>query len=440
MVDLYSKPSISGYNSSPPSDDDSQTSANAVSWAKHINKIGGPLKTYIDAVNDAIDGLADDLFGNAVTALSSDYSLTIADYGKTLKTSNAITLTLLTGSGAGGNFVFSFYNSDSSNNLTIGRNGVNINGAASNLTIYPKQAGIAFSDGTDWWIMVIPTPDSTSTISGNWTHSGTLTMSGKSMYWAKGTDIASAATLVLGSDGNMFDVTGSTGPITAITVPAGMLFMLQFDSTPTLTHHATNLNLPGSADIVAAAGDRLIGFATAANTVHIIEYTKASGKPVTGANVSGTAQATTSGTAWEYTSIPSWVTEIQCSVYGFSTNGSSLPIIQIGDSGGYEITGYSGSSGNYAGTASTSLYAGSGFEISPGVAAGESRTGVVTLTLADAASNTWVAHGNFGRTDAGSVSVTGGSKALSGVLDRIRLTMTNGTDVGDAGAFNILYR
>ena len=178
MVDLYSKPSISGYNSSPPSDDDSQTSANAVSWAKHINKIGGPLKTYIDAVNDAVDGLADDLFGNAVTALSSNYSLTTADYGKTLKASNAITLTLLTGSGAGGNFVFSFYNSDSSNNLTIGRNGVNINGAASNLTIYPKQAGIAFSDGTDWWIMVIPTPDSTSTISGNWIHSGTLPMSG----------------------------------------------------------------------------------------------------------------------------------------------------------------------------------------------------------------------------------------------------------------------
>ncbi len=113
-------------------------------------------------------------------------------------------------------------------------------------------------------------------LDGNNTFSGTVTMSGKSMYWAKGADIASAATLVLGTDGNMFDVTGSTGPTTAITVPAGMLFMLQFDSTPTLTHHATNLNLPGGTNITAAAGDRLIGFATAANTVHVINYTKAS--------------------------------------------------------------------------------------------------------------------------------------------------------------------
>ena len=95
--------------------------------------------------------------------------------------------------------------------------------------------------------------------------------------WAKGADITSAATLVLGTDGNFFDVAGSTGPITAITVPAGTLFMLQFDSTPTLTHHATNLNLPSGANIVAAAGDRLIGFATAANTVHVVAYIRATG-------------------------------------------------------------------------------------------------------------------------------------------------------------------
>ena len=117
------------------------------------------------------------------------------------------------------------------------------------------------------------------------TWTGTQTMSGKSMYWAKGADIVSAATLVLGTDGNMFDVTGSTGPITAITVPAGMLFMLQFDSTPTLTHHATNLNLPGGADIIAAAGDRAICFATAANTVHVLEYVKADGTPLVGTSI-----------------------------------------------------------------------------------------------------------------------------------------------------------
>ena len=109
------------------------------------------------------------------------------------------------------------------------------------------------------------------------TWTGLQTMSGKSMYWAKGADIVSAATLVLGTDGNMFDVTGSTGPITAITVPAGMLFMLQFDSTPTLTHGA-NLRLPNATSITAVAGMKLIGFATAANSVEVLSCTPRPGE------------------------------------------------------------------------------------------------------------------------------------------------------------------
>ena len=129
-------------------------------------------------------------------------------------------------------------------------------------------------------------------LSLNNTWSGTQTMSGKSMYWAKGADIVSAATLPIGSDGNMFDVTGSTGPITAMTVPAGMLFMLQFDSTPVLTHHATNLNLPGGANITAKAGDRAICFATAANQVHVLSYTAKPGEILQVVNTQTGAVAT----------------------------------------------------------------------------------------------------------------------------------------------------
>jgi hypothetical protein len=73
----------------------------------------------------------------------------------------------------------------------------------------------------------------------------------------KGADIASAAALAPGSDGNAFDVTGTTGPITSInSLGAGTLISLRFDSTPTLTHHATNLDLGGS-DITVAAGQIL---------------------------------------------------------------------------------------------------------------------------------------------------------------------------------------
>ena len=153
MVDKYVKPSISGFNSSPPPDDDSETAANAISWAGIKNKLADPIKTLLDSVNTGVDTLADSLFGNAVRADSAGGTMTTSDYGKLIKTSNAITITLLTGGDAGSNFVFAFYNADSTNNLTIARNGNNINGAASNLTITPGEGGIAFCDGTDWWVI-----------------------------------------------------------------------------------------------------------------------------------------------------------------------------------------------------------------------------------------------------------------------------------------------
>lgn len=110
---------------------------------------------------------------------------------------------------------------------------------------------------------------------------------GAEKAFAKGADIDSGATLTLGSDGNYFVVNGGTGPITAITAPAGMLFILRFAGAPTLAHHATNLNLPTGADIVAAAGDRLVGFATATNQVTAVAYLRASGQALAASGAQG---------------------------------------------------------------------------------------------------------------------------------------------------------
>ena len=163
------------------------------------------------------------------------------------------------------------------------------------------------------------------TFSGNTINSGTVTMSGKSMYWAKGADIVSAATLVLGTDGNMFDVTGSTGPITAITVPAGMLFMLQFDSTPALTHHATNLNLPGGVNITAVAGDRLIGFATAANQVHVLASTFSATQAQQEAGTSSLVPVTPAVQQYHQSAAKVW---------GYVTVSGGVPTLEVG----YNVT------------------------------------------------------------------------------------------------------
>ena len=54
MSNQYTEPSISGYNATPPTDDGSNTAANEITWAKHKDKLGDPLKNYSDAINSAI--------------------------------------------------------------------------------------------------------------------------------------------------------------------------------------------------------------------------------------------------------------------------------------------------------------------------------------------------------------------------------------------------
>jgi len=75
--------------------------------------------------------------------------------------------------------------------------------------------------------------------------------------WQAGAALTSAATIDLSTTtGEYCLVNGSTGPVTSLgTLPAGVLRVLRFASTPTLTHNAASLILPGAANIIAAAGD-----------------------------------------------------------------------------------------------------------------------------------------------------------------------------------------
>jgi hypothetical protein len=95
----------------------------------------------------------------------------------------------------------------------------------------------------------------------------------------KGGDIPSASPTVIDTDGDYFDVTGTTN-FAAFTVTAGRRFTVQFDGALTMTHHATTLDLPGAANITTAAGDVAEFFATGTNTVQCVNYTKADGTAV----------------------------------------------------------------------------------------------------------------------------------------------------------------
>jgi hypothetical protein len=85
-------------------------------------------------------------------------------------------------------------------------------------------------------------------------NAGTTEATGTVKY-SKGNDIASAGALTLGADGNYFDITGTTTVTSITTIKIGTVVKLHFDAILTLTHHATDLVLPGGANITTAAGD-----------------------------------------------------------------------------------------------------------------------------------------------------------------------------------------
>ena len=163
---------------------------------------------------------------------------------------------------------------------------------------------------------------------------------------------------------------------------------------------------------------------------------------INGALVLGTAQNSTSGTNIDFTGIPSWVRRITVMFSGVSTNGSSIIQIQIGTSGGVQTTSYAGAGGLiFAGFSAYASNFTSGFGLSQTGQGGASQilSGSATLCLLNSSSGTWVANGAFAREDAAAIQFTAGTKTLSGILDRVRITTVNGTDTFDAGSINILY-
>lgn len=73
----------------------------------------------------------------------------------------------------------------------------------------------------------------------------------------KGVDLASAATIQLGADGDYFHLTGSATVSKISTRGAGSIVHLECDATPVFTHHATDLILMEQKNNIAKAGDVL---------------------------------------------------------------------------------------------------------------------------------------------------------------------------------------
>lgn len=154
----------------------------------------------------------------------------------------------------------------------------------------------------------------------------------------------------------------------------------------------------------------------------------------------GTNVATTSGTAANWTGIPSYVKKITLTLQGVSTNGTSNPIVQLGTSGGVVTTNYvSTSCSMVAGGATAGTTYTAGFGIASGLAA-NALTGHIVIT--NLTGNLWACSINLADMSGTTVFTGAGyitAANLGGVLDRVRLTTVGGADTFDAGNANIMY-
>lgn len=141
-----------------------------------------------------------------------------------------------------------------------------------------------------------------------------------------------------------------------------------------------------------------------------------------------TEQATTSGTNFDFTSIPAGTNRITVMLEGVSLSGTDSLLVQIGDSGGIETTSYDSLSSDSAGN---DILSTAGF-----IVRGEFDPVVITgaISISRMSGNKWVAAGSLKNADR--AVVASGIKTLSGELTQIRLTRT-GTNTFDAGSVNI---
>ncbi len=152
--------------------------------------------------------------------------------------------------------------------------------------------------------------------------------------------------------------------------------------------------------------------------------------------------ATTSGTSVTITGVTA-LSEIGLYFDGVSMNTDNQELLlQIGDSGGLETSGYSSTIHRYvAGVGLSTDTATTGFQLTTGADYDAADTINGTIRLLKLTGNTWAVSGHLIVTSSnGPLMMPFGEKTLSATLDRVSITTVGGTATFDAGALYLMAR
>jgi hypothetical protein len=235
----------------------------------------------------------------------------------------------------------------------------------------------------------------------------------------------------------------SSGVITSST---GALYPLVSATSITTTTSSYTASIATTTMTVTAVGSGSVqvgqvitGTGVTAGTVVLAQLTGSAGS--TGTYTVSASQTVASTTITvvgaEFRNIPSTAKRITVMFSAFSTSGTSSLQIRLGTSSGVEATGYASASMYCSTSGLNAVNSTTGFQFHNIVAAYNFNG---SMTITNLTSNTWTETGSVSNTTGGDfMYFSSGSKALSGVLDRVRITTVNGTDTFDAGSINIMW-
>ena len=148
------------------------------------------------------------------------------------------------------------------------------------------------------------------------------------------------------------------------------------------------------------------------------------------------ASVAASGGAVVFSAVPAWVNKISIRMSGVDLSGTADLMVQLGDSGGMETSGYSGSASVITSSVSTAIIA-AGLNFTQAFGSHTTLLSAV-IEIFHAGGNLWVAQGAGGLSGVTATFNSCGSKQLSDVLTQFQI-VPNAADTFASGTVHVTY-